>query len=424
MKRLIAVICTLVICQLTFAEKLGTTRPERMGMSSERLERVNDMSRRYVEEGKLAGAITMINRGGKIVHFEAIGNRGADDPRPLEKDDLFRIYSMSKPITAVAAMQLYEQGKFYMDDPVSKFAPELADLKILNEDGEQVPVGEEITMHQILTHTAGLSYGFNPQHPVDKMYNDAKLWEAKDLTEWAEKLAKLPLMYKPGERWHYSVAVDVTGLVIERISGMPFDQYLEKNIFAPLGMDDTFFEVPEDKTDRFLPNHFWNAKAGELGTMPVQNNTAMSDYMTVSLHSGGGGLVSSTMDYMRFCEMLRNGGTFNGARILSPKTIKFMTSNHLTKSLSASTGGEDPIAAAFPGVGFGLGFGITLDPVLTQTLGSAGNYSWGGAAGTVFWIDPVEDMIVIGMIQLMGSPWNLRQDLGIAAYQSILETNE
>ena len=424
MKQIIALTCVLAIGQLAFAENIGTARPERMGMSSERLERVTDISRGYVEAGKLAGAITMINRGGKIVHFETVGNRGADDPRPLEEDHLFRIYSMTKPITAVAAMQLYEQGEFYMDDPVSKFVPELANLTILNEDGEQVPVGKEVTMHQILTHTAGFSYGFNPKHPVDKMYNDAKLWEAKDLTEWAERLAKLPLLYEPGEKWHYSVAVDVTGLVVERISGMPFDQYLEEKIFTPLGMNDTFFEVPEDKADRFLPNHFWNAKENKLATIPTEGNEAMRNYMDVSLYSGGGGLVSTTMDYMRFCEMLRNGGTFNDARILSPKTIKFMARNHLNASISASSGGEDPLASAFPGVGFGLGFGITLDPVLTKTSGSAGNYSWGGAAGTVFWIDPVEDLVVIGMIQLMGSPWKLREDMAIATYQAIIESNE
>tara|TARA_B100002019_G_scaffold289841_1_gene306297 strand:+ start:109 stop:1407 length:1299 start_codon:yes stop_codon:yes gene_type:complete len=432
MKKIIAMISILAICQTVLADNIGTSTPERMGMSSERLDRVTDISRGYVEEGKLAGAITMINRGGKIVHFEVVGNRGADDPRPLEKDDLFRIYSMTKPITAVAAMQLYEQGEFYMDDPVSKFVPELANLTMLDENGEQVAAGEEVTMHQILTHTAGFSYGFiNPQHPVDKMYNEANLWEAKDLTEWAERLAKLPLMHKPGEKWHYSVASDVTGLVVERISGMPFDQYLEENIFIPLGMEDTFFHVPEDKMDRFLPNQYWDRENNKLTNTPEGEGVvyeiegvAMRNYQKGSLFSGGGGLVSTIMDYMRFCEMLRNGGTFNGVRILSPKTIKFMTRNHLPSSLSASSGGEDPVAAAFPGVGFGLGFGVTMDPVLTRTSGSTGNYFWGGAAGTVFWIDPVEDLVVIAMIQLMRSPWKLRDDMAIATYQAIIESNE
>ncbi len=403
------------------AESLRISSPERQGMSSERLERVTALTQRYVDEGKLAGVITMINRGGKIVHTSVVGNRGADDKRPLELDHLFRIYSMTKPITAVAAMQLYEQGHFFLADPVSKYVPELKDVQVMNEDGELFAPTRPMTMRDLLSHTAGLSYGFNPQDPVDKLYREAKIFEAKDLTEFAEIVGKLPLRYQPGERWHYSVAVDITGLVIERLSGMSFDAYLKKHIFTPLEMEDTFFSVPEDKKDRFLPNHYWDAKEKQLKTMATEN--ALTRYDKVTLFSGGGGLVSTTSDYMKFAEMLRNGGRSGKHQIISPKTLKFMTKNHLPKG-SISGSGEQPMNQALRGVGFGLGFGVLLDPVATQTLGSRGSFTWGGAAGTIFWVDPVEDIVVIGMIQLMGSPWPLRQELQIQTYQTLLETNE
>lgn len=411
-------------CSTAVADSVRPIAPEKQGVSSERLNRLTEMGQRYVDDGKLAGIITMVNRGGRLVHTDVIGQRGADDDRPLEIDHLFRIYSMTKPITAIAAMQLYEQGKFSLNDPISKFVPELANVKVWNEDGEPTEVKQEITMHHLLTHTAGFSYGFSPTDPVDKMYREARLFTAKDLTEFAEKLAELPLRYEPGERWHYSVAVDVTGLVVERISGMPFDKYLEKNIFEPLGMQDTFFEVPKEKLDRFLPNHFWNKEKGELVTIGDNLPQSLARYTNgVTLFSGGGGLVSTTHDYMRFAEMLRNDGEYDGARIIGPKTLKFMTRNHLPESASQVGTGER-LNRAFAGMGFGLGFGVILDPVESRTIGSSGSFMWGGAAGTVFWVDPVEDLVVIGMIQLMGSPWPLREELRIFTYQSLTETNE
>jgi len=393
-------------------------------MSSERLARISQMTQRYVDDNKLAGVITMVNRGGRLVHSETVGQRGADDKRPLEIDHLFRIYSMSKPITAVAAMQLYEQGKFSLKDPITKFVPELAGLKVQNEDGSLSDPKQVITMHHLLTHTAGFSYGFEPNNSVDKLYREAKLFEAKDLTAFAERLAKLPLRYQPGERWHYSVGVDLTGLIIERISGMPFDQYLAANIFEPLGMTDTFFVVPEDKLDRFLPNHYWDKKDSKLVTMSPEASAGLTRFTDVTLFSGGGGLVSTAHDYMRFAEMLRNGASYNGVRILSPKTLNFMTKNHLPDQSSAAGSGEQPLNQAFKGMGFGLGFGVIVDPVGTGTLSSMGTFMWGGAAGTIFWVDPVEDIVVIGMIQLMGSPWPLREELRILTYQALTETFE
>ena len=418
-------LCIFAVASVS-AKPLPTVKAEREGVSSAALERITEMSQRYVDEGKFAGVITMVARRGKIVHFEAVGNKGAADDRPLQKDDLFRIYSMTKPITAAAVMQLYEQGKFHLSDPVSKFVPELKGLKVLNADGEQVPVEREMTMRQLLTHTAGFSYGFDPVNdPVDKLYAEAELWKSKDLDDFAVKLAKLPLKFQPGGQWHYSVAVDVTGLVVQRISGQPFDVYLEENIFAPLGMVDTFFAVPKDKADRFLPNHYLDPKTGALTQIPEGQNAAMQNYHEVSLYSGGGGLVSTTMDYMRFAEAMRNGGSLHGARILGPKTVAYMASNHLPASIVSGGTGEQPVLGGeLKGFGFGLGFGIVTDPVAGGVMGSAGEFNWGGAAGTVFWIDPVEDIVVVGMIQLMGSPHPFRSDLKVATYQALSELSE
>lgn len=398
------------------ASGLAEAPPARAGMSAERLRRITAMSRRYVDEGKLAGVVTLVARDGKIVHFEAVGQRGAADDRPMTKDALFRIFSMSKPITAVAAMMLYEEGAFALSDPVEKFVPELADLDVL-VDGDLVPAERTMTMRHLLTHTAGLSYGFNPRDPVDVEYNEVQPLGAKNLDEFAERLGTLPLAFEPGERWHYSVAVDVTGLVVQRLSGMSFDVFLKERLFDPLGMEDTFFNVPADKLDRLLPNHRWSREEERL----VQFDRP---YEETRLFSGGGGLVSSTMDYLRFSEMVRRGGELDGVRILSPKTVEFMTANHLPSTVTGSGSGENPLAgAAARGFGFGLGFGINVNPVGAGILGSLGEYSWGGAAGTVFWVDPVEELVVIGMIQLMGSPWPLREELRVLANQAIMESH-
>lgn len=410
-----------LLSSFTTAKDLPMVKPAQEGFDAERLNLITQSMQRYVDAGQLAGAMTMVARHGKVVYFETVGNKSVDDKRPLAKDDLFRIYSMSKPITAAAVMQLYEQGKFQLTDPVSKFVPELKDVQVLQPDGTLAPVAAEMTMQQLLTHTTGLSYGFDAAgDPVDKQYADAKLWASKDLDDFAGKLGKLPLKFQPGAQWHYSVAVDVTGLVVQRLSGQRFDEYLAEHIFAPLGMNDTFFEVPADKLNRFLPNHYIDPKTGKLAVIPVGGNEAMRNYEKVSLFSGGGGLVSTTMDYMRFAEAMRNGGELNGQRILGPMTVNYMASNHLPASMSSGGSGEAPtIGQPLRGFGFGLGFGLVTDPAAGGVMGSPGEFNWGGAAGTVFWIDPVEQVTVVGMIQLMGSPYPLRQDLKIATYQSM-----
>ena len=394
------------------AADLMAGMPEDVGMSAERLERITAMTQRYVDEKKLAGVATLVARRGKIVHFEVVGQRGAEDDRPLTKDALFRIYSMTKPITAVAAMMLYEEGKFQLSDPVAKFVPELADLNVL-VDGELVPAKKTMNMQHLLTHTAGLSYGFNPTDPIDQQYREAQLFAGADLDDFAERLSKLPLKFEPGERWHYSVAVDVTGLIVQRLSGQSFDAFLKERIFDPLGMEDTFFNVPADKMDRFLPNHSWD---GENEKLVQMGENALTSYTDRTMFSGGGGLVSTTMDYLRFSEMVRRGGELDGVRLLSPKTVQYMTADHLPAATAGSTAEE----AGDNNFGFGLGWGVSSDPVAAGVLGSAGEYAWGGAAGTLFWVDPVEEMVVIGMIQLMGSPWPLRAEMKVLANQAVV----
>lgn len=414
------------------AAEIPTAKAEREGMSSTRLARVAEMNDRYTSEGKIAGTLTAVVRNGKIVHQSASGVKGANDPRAIEMNDLFRIYSMTKPITATAAMQLYEAGKFQLTDPVSKFVPELKNLTVMKE-GRIVPAQREMTMQQLLSHTAGLSYGFDPNDPVDQAYGTADLWGSIDLDDFAARLAKLPLMFEPGERWHYSVAVDVTGLVVQRVSGQDFDDYLKEHIFDPLDMKDTFFQVPEDKLDRFLPNHALDPETGRAVAMPgdqtlpgVASCSAMCDYTDVTLYSGGGGLVSTLRDYVRFAEAMRDG-ELDGVQILSPKTVNFMRANHLPAAISNGGGsGEQPnlVGAPLGGFGFGLGFGVVTDTPANGIIGSAGQYYWGGAAGTVFWIDPVENVVVVSMMQLMGGWPSYRPDLRVATYQSLLESYE
>ena len=391
---------------------------------------------RALEAGEIEGGMLLVHVAGEQVLLEIKGQHDPVDQLQFKEDSLLRIYSMTKPITATAAMQLYEQGKFHMNDPVHKFIPEFKNLTVLNDQGEQVPVKNHMTMQQLLSHTTGLSYGFDPVNdPVDRLYGEAKLWEHENLDSLMETVSKLPLKFEPGSAWHYSIAVDVTGAVVERISGQSFDEYLDEHIFTPLGMEDTFFQLPPEKKERFLPNHSWDFQNNQLVTldfrqlaaMGMSENAAMFNYDEVSLYSGGGGLISTAMDYLKFAEMMRNGGELDGVSILGEKTVNYMAKNHLTASITASGTGESPVSILGQrdmGAGFGLGFGVVTDTVKAGVVGSNGEFNWGGAAGTVFWIDPVEEIVVVGMIQLMGSPWSLRSDLKVATYQAITESYE
>ena len=403
------------------ADNLKGVKAERVGMSSERLDRLSALNRKYVEEGKLAGVMTMVARHGKIVHLNAEGVFGVNDERPLTEDTLFRIYSMTKPITAVALMMLYEEGAFQLSDPVSKFLPQFEKMTAW-EQGHYEDAKSPITMHQLLTHTSGLTYGFHKKNPVDERYQNEKLNEAKDLDEFIDRLTKIPLLFHPGERWNYSVASDVLGAVAEKISGQPYDEFLKQRIFKPLGMNDTFFNVPADKLARLATNHYWNPKAKKLGAMG--ENNVINQFTGRTLFSGGGGLVSTIGDYMKFAEMLRQGGRLGKARILSPKTVQYMSMNHLPATVTATGSGESPgtnLSTTFKGTGFGLGFGVLTDPAFSGVMSSKGAYYWGGAAGTLFWIDPKEDLVAVSMMQLMGSPWPYRSEMMVTTYQAINE---
>ena len=411
---------------LSFAQ-LSKVNPQQEGVSSLRIERISELSKAYLNEEKVAGIVTMVSRNGKIIYAKAHGKKGIDDSRKLEIDDLFRIYSMTKPIVAVAAMQLYEKGMFHLNDPISKFLPELKDLSVMDENGNITKNKSPISMQQLLTHTAGFSYGFS-ESKVDKEYSKAELWRSKDSDDFIKRVSRLPLHYKSGEKWHYSIAVDLTGIIIERIPGLGLDKYLQEHIFEPLGMKDTFFQVPRNKMSRFLPNHYYDYQERSLKVVQETKEkfNAGSNYENVAFFSGGGGLVSTAMDFMIFMETLQNGGSLNGNRIIGPKTLKYMTKDHLSGSIEKKGGsGESPLVEMNNnGSGFGLGFGLVTNSVNKSVIGSDGTYSWGGAAGTVFWIDPVENISVVSMIQLMGSPWRLREDLKVAVYQALDQVNE
>lgn len=388
--------------------------PESVGMSSERLDTVSDILTGYVKDGEFVGAVSMVARHGKVVHFEKFGDLNKDTNQTVELDSIFRIYSMSKPITTVAAMMLYEEGKFQLTDPVEKYLPEFKNILVLNENGELEKQNRPFTIQMLMSHTAGLTYGVFGNTPVDQQYRKSSILGNKDLAEMVTELGKIPLQYQPGSRWHYSVSVDVLGRLVEVLSGQPLDVFLKERMFDPLEMNDTFFQVPSDKINRFGTNHRYNPQTKQL---EVMDRPETSQYtQDVTFFSGGGGLLSTAEDYMKFCQMMLNGGSFNGKQILGKKTIEYMTQNHL-KGIFANRSGEN--GQNRPGSGFGLGFGVLLDAAEAGVMSSEGEYYWGGAAGTVFWIDPVEDLIAIVMVQHMNVQVPLRNTMKAAIYGSL-----
>ncbi|MCR9276825.1 MAG: beta-lactamase family protein [Pseudomonadaceae bacterium] len=421
MRALVLLLLAVLSLESVHARDIGNSRAQAQGMSSDRLASITALTQGYVDRKQLSGVVTLVARNGRIVHLESVGSRGLTDPAPISENDLFRIYSMTKPVTAVAAMMLYEQGGFTLTDPVSKYLPELAQLKVWSEDG-LVPVDAAPTMRQLMTHTAGFGYGLFPGHPVEKLYAEAKLFRSADLDDYVARVAKLPLRYQPGERWHYSIASTLLGAVVERISGQPFDEYLQEHLFAPLAMNDTFFVVPADKLERLLPNSIWDREKGQMAEVSSALDIPF-DGTTVA--AGGAGLISTMGDYLRFAEMLRRGGELDGVRILSPKTVDFMTSDHLSDELGVGATGERPTIRALTnlgGVGFGLGFGVLDDPVTVGVVGSEGEFTWGGAAGTIFWVDPVEEIVVIVMLQQVLSPWPLRRQIKVLVNAAITQS--
>ncbi|HYW22607.1 MAG TPA: serine hydrolase domain-containing protein [Terriglobales bacterium] len=397
------------------------------GLDEARLERIGEhLMTRYVEPGKVAGCQALVARHGQVAYSRSFGLADRERGTPVRDDTIWRIYSMTKPITSVALMTLYERGLFQLTDPVHRFVPEWRGLKVCEIDGvggdHLVELERPPTVRDVLTHTSGLSYGFDPEDPVDRRYTESGLTadfrSQMTLEEMARRLGDLPLRFQPGARWRYSFATDVCARLVEIISGRKFGDYLQEAIFDPLGMPDTGFVVPESARDRFAANYY----RAEDKTLVLFDDPAASPYLQVrQMQSGGGGLVSTMPDYLRFVEMLRGGGELDGARVLGRSTIHYMTRNHLPGGASLSSLALGPLGQEpYAGIGFGLGFAVTLDPVELQTIASPGDYYWGGAAATLFWIDPVEDMIVIFMVQHMQSPYNFRGQLQQLVHQAIV----
>ena len=372
------------------AGNLTVARPESAGVSSARLVRITAAMNADVQAGSIPGGLGLVARGGKVVYLETAGLADREKNIPLRPDTIFRIYSMSKPITAVGLMMLYEEGKFSLKDPVAKYIPQMAGLQVLEEEapGKQaVKANREATIQDLLRHTAGLSYGVFTRSAVDTMYNEIKPLSATSMDDFIARLAKIPLRFQPGTRWNYSVAADVQGKLIEAISGMRFDQYLTSRIFKPLGMTDTGFFVPKAKQGRFAQMY----TGGKSLTLANPESSASFLNEDLLFFSGGAGLVSTASDYLRFCQMLLNGGEGNGARILGRKTIELMTMDHL----GSIPGRQDS------GYGFGLGVSVHLNPTRSGSAASVGEYNWSGLAGTKFWIDPKEKLIGIYLIQVL-----------------------
>lgn len=402
------------------ADNLSYASPESVGMSSAALERIAPVMQGWVDSGELVGVVTMVARKGEVVHFEKFGTLDKETGAPIGTDSLFRIYSMSKPVTTVAAMMLYEEGRFLLTDPVSKYLPEFAELRVVAPGGSLVAPARQMTIQMLMTHSSGLTYGVFGDTMVDRQYRDAQILQNTDLAEMITRLSTIPLQFQPGTRFHYSVSTDVLGRVVEVIAGQPLDEFFEQRIFTPLEMTDTFFEVPADKRPRFGTNHSYNPRTE---TLEISDSPATSQFANnVTFFSGGGGLVSSAEDYMRFTQMLLNGGELDGQRILGSKTIEYMTQNHLPGIFGAgadSTGMD--LGTMGRGTGFGLGFAVVEDTTAVGTIGSEGEYYWGGAAGTVFWIDPEEELIGIAMIQHMNVRVPLRPTLRALSYGAIID---
>ncbi|WP_439102564.1 serine hydrolase domain-containing protein [Congregibacter sp.] len=404
---------------------LGNIDAVAAGLCEKRLARVGEhLDRSYVKPGKITGCLTAVLRGGQLAYLQGLGDRDRERQLPMTTDTLFRIYSMTKPIVSLALMTLWERGLFTLDDPVHRFIPAWKDLRV--REGGAWPefqtrqVDRPMRIRDLLTHQSGLTYDFMQTTEIDRAYRKMKVaWPSKNYTldDMIEQLATLPLEFSPGERWNYSVATDVVGFLIERISGQSLPEYLRAVIFEPLGMRDTAFSPREDQLDRFASCYTRDAQKRVV----LQDDAQASRYMDRSFYSGGGGLVSTVEDYLRFCQMLLGGGAANGQRIIGRKTLELMVANHLP-------GGADLASVAMAGftetdhegVGFGLGFASKVDPVKNGYPASRGSYYWGGMASTLFWVDPAEELAVVFMTQLIpSSTFNFRGQLEALVYAAL-----
>ena len=386
---------------------LTPVKPESVGFSSERLERLHTLMQDAVDHQQVAGVVTLLARHGKVVDYRTYGMRDIASKTAMTKDTIFRDYSMTKPVTAVAMLELYEQGKWLPSDPISKYIPEFAHLKVfagMGDDGKMILVDpvHPPTMGELMTHTAGFTYGIFGDTPVDKMYRDAHLFASTSLHEFVTKLAEIPLLYQPGTRWVYSVSMDVQGYIVEQLSGKSLPEYMRENVYAPLGMKDAGFFVPKDKWSRFATVYWVDPKGGGLSATGPETVNHRDFDKEPAMPSGGGGMVSTIEDYYRFAQMLADGGELNGKRLLSPATVKLMSTNHLAPNLLT---GEFRIGYQVmrPGFGYGYNCAVVFDPPEANLPEGKGTFFWDGAAGTWFWIDPTNDIVFVGMIQRMGA---------------------
>ena len=424
---------------------IEVTAPNEVGLSSARLSYLSDHFNRYVDDGKLPGYLVLIARRGKVAYLHRYGLRDVEAGLPVEENTIFRIYSMTKPITSIGIMMLYERGRLQLDDPVSEFIPAFKQLEVFESgDAESyltVPAEREMTIRDLLTHTAGFTYDHMYAHPVDAMYRQRKFFSDMSLQTMISHLSELPLLFSPGTRWSYSVATDVLGYLIEVISGQSLDDYFAERILEPLGMADTAFSVSPNNAARFAAGYERDGGGFRLVDKPDDSTYLQQP----KLFSGGGGLVSTAHDYLRFCQMLLNKGQLEGLRLVGRMTVELMTSNHLPNNGDLTSMGytlySDTRPAAIgvglgarynlrraglrsetrhDGIGFGLGGAVLLDPAAAQILGSPGEYAWGGAASTAFWVAPKEEMTVIFLTQLMpSSSYPIRRQLRVLSYQAI-----
>ena len=410
----------------------ATTTPEAVGFDSARLKRMDEYMAKVVADGRVAGMTTLLARHGKIVEFKTYGKTSLATGQAMPKDEIFRIYSMSKPLTGVAMMILFEQGKWRLDDPVTRYVPEFKNLKVMVEadkDGKITKVEDmkrPPTMREIMSHTAGFGYGLGDKHPVDKLYREKRVLASNGLHQMIERTAEIPLMYQPGTNWSYSSAVDIQGYIVEKLSGKPFGQFLQENVFVPLKMKDTGFSTGPEKAKRLAAVYVGevvnNKPTGKIVEAGELFGNTMPDYSKPpAMESGGGGLVSTTIDYARFCQMILNKGQLDGVRILAPSSIELMDTNVIPHNVLVSNNGTG-VAQFNEAVGFGLDFMVVKDARAAGMNEGDKTMSWGGAAGTWFWIDPTYDVIYVGMIQRMGGTGG--DDLGTMArtltYQALV----
>ncbi len=415
--------------------------PESAGMSKAALDRLeNHLKQRYVDAGRFPGTQLLVYRRGKIVHSTVQGFADVERKVPVKDDTIFRIYSMTKALTSVAFMMLVEEGRVALDEPVHKYIPEWKNLGVFVAGTYPAfltrPPSRPMLIVDLLRHTSGLTYGFQQRSNVDAAYRETKIGEvikAGTLQTMIEDLAKIPLEFSPGEAWNYSVATDVLGYLVGKISGQPFEQFLKERILNPLGMNDTDFFVPREKAHRLAacysadPNGGFNPLAADRkGTLTLQDDPTTSSFLSPpSFISGGGGLCSTAADYLTFCRALLNGGELGGVRLLGPKTLKLMASNHLPGGVDLPAMSRSLFSeASYNGVGFGLGFAVTMNPAQTLIAGSPGEYAWGGAATTSFFIDPAEELITIFMTQVLpSSAYPIRREIRSMVYAAITDSN-